>query len=212
MKGFWEYIKTKHGSSRLAGDIMMLAGVIYLHWSPLRIISLFWLEAIVMGIFLSYFITQQFKPNFIFAIPVACIISSTMFCFYGAIFKSFQTEDWQLYDLSQLLPPFKPYYETSGILISIVCGHFFESRHFTFFIKKDSQLPVNYIYVFFARFFIIGSVMFIMEVRKDFFDSNIKIIIPMVLLVILKEYLEYHIYKVYCKNSIPSDKEKIPMI
>lgn len=213
MKGFFNYIKTKQGSFRFAGDLFMIAGVMYLNWSPLRIISLFWLDTVVMGIFLCYFITRQFNTSFIFGIPGIFIIGSLMFGFYTEIYKSFHRILIRQIELEELIVPFQPYYETSGILIAIICGHFFDTRYFILLIKKAPQISMNYILVFIVRFIMIGCVMFAIEVLKEFFTSNIKIIIPIIILVLFKQYLEYRIYKVYQRKLAPQiEEEKVPMI
>ena len=215
MKGYWEYLKTKQGSFRLTGDILMLAGIMYLSWSPLRIISYFWLDTVIMGIFLSYFVTRQFETNIIFMLPGIFLIGAVMFGFYIEIYKSFHSiyvNSRHFVIPDNLFDEFKPFYQTSAILISIVCGHFFDCRYFTRLIKGDSKTSVNYIFVFIGRFLSIGGAMISMEMMKEFFTSNLKTAVPMAILIALKQYLEFIIYQAYNKKVITPGEEKMPMI
>jgi len=211
LKAILSYIKSRQGSFLIAADIMMLLGVSFFGWSILRVISFFWLDTLVMLFFLLLLLTRDFGMNFLAAIPLYLVAASALTALYFNIYQTCFEAGLQP-DKDDYMCAFRPLYETAGILISIICGHFFECRFFMRIMKTQPEYARYYFYIFFARFFLLGIVMFVFSYVVELFLTRYSVIIPIVILVVLKEIMEYNVYKIYQAKQTLEEENEITMI
>lgn len=185
---------------------MMVAGVLHFNWSLLRILTFFWLHTLVMVFFVGAFLKKwnklPFDPNMI--IGGGGILIAMVAYYMGIVLLS---EDVvQTFNRGDWMSAFRPLYQTIAVLASVSIGHLYEFR---FFSKLGNVQPVmgfNYVKIFVARFFILQAVIFSGIFMGNKLTPETKII-PITVLIVLKQLVELWIFSMYSKKLVPEENE-----